>query len=341
MKLIRSLTKEACGLQLAHSQLGVNGRIPKATILTEEHIIALLEVGLVEVDVIIPNSDDICEDIVAERLVKSMFWKNCEAKRANGGRFNVFASCAGLVSFSRSDIESFNAVAEEITLATCLPSTPVERGTHIATLKIIPFYVPKWKFVAAEAVLKNVFLSIEPWQTGLKVGLIQTSNDTVPAKIQDKALKVQTERLSFYGIDGMSDSRVNHDLQQLTDCIRRAVNTDFDLLMILGASAICDRYDVIPSALKEAGGVITYFGMPVDPGNLLLLGQLQSTTIIGLPGCVRSPALNGLDLVLDRVIAGLPIEPSDIREMGVGGLLRGQQNRRVPIRNGTSFSQSA
>lgn len=44
--------------------------------------------------------------------------------------------------------------------------------------------------------------------------------------------------------------------------------------------------------------------------------------MIGLPGCARSPALNGADWVLERVICGLPVGAADIARMGVGGLLK-------------------
>jgi len=62
--------------------------------------------------------------------------------------------------------------------------------------------------------------------------------------------------------------------------------------------------------------------MPVDPGNLLFLGSLGTTPVIGLPGCVRSPALNGADWVMERLICGLPVTAADIAGMGVGGLLK-------------------
>ena len=75
-----------------------------------------------------------------------------------------------------------------------------------------------------------------------------------------------------------------------------------------------------------------YFGMPVDPGNLLLLGEVGRIKVIGLPGCSRSPAMNGLDLVLDRLMAGLRVSASDIQTMGVGGLLTGKHSRMVSNR---------
>ena len=91
--------------------------------------------------------------------------------------------------------------------------------------------------------------------------------------------------------------------------------------MIHGASAILDRRDVIPAAIEAAGGRIDHFGMPVDPGNLLLLGRVAGRPVLGLPGCARSPKINGFDWVLERLVAQLPVGAAEIMRMGSGGLL--------------------
>ena len=93
------------------------------------------------------------------------------------------------------------------------------------------------------------------------------------------------------------------------------------MLLIHGASAILDRRDVIPSAIERAGGRVDHFGMPVDPGNLLLLGHVGERVVLGLPGCARSPKVNGFDWVLERLVAGLPVGSAEIMRMGAGGLL--------------------
>src|SRR5206468_11563306 len=93
--------------------------------------------------------------------------------------------------------------------------------------------------------------------------------------------------------------------------------------LVFGASARTDRRDVIPAAIEQAGGTIEHFGMPVDPGNLLLTSKLGSADVIGLPGCARSPKTNGLDFVLWRLAAGLSVGSKEIAAMGVGGLLMG------------------
>ena len=44
--------------------------------------------------------------------------------------------------------------------------------------------------------------------------------------------------------------------------------------------------------------------------------------MVGLPGCARSPAVNGADWVLERLAAGIPVGDAEIAAMGVGGLLK-------------------
>ncbi len=74
--------------------------------------------------------------------------------------------------------------------------------------------------------------------------------------------------------------------------------------------------------MVEAGGEVVHLGMPVDPGNLLMLGRLDGVPAIGVPSCARSPKVNGFDWVLERVMAGLHVTAQDIMDMGAGGLLK-------------------
>jgi molybdenum cofactor cytidylyltransferase len=116
----------------------------------------------------------------------------------------------------------------------------------------------------------------------------------------------------------------------VAEAVRKAVAAGCTLVMVSGASATVDRRDVVPDGITRAGGRIIHFGMPVDPGNLLLLAQLDEVTVIDLPGCARSPNYNGLDLVLARLAAGLAVTAEDIMDMGVGGLLKEIPTRPLP-----------
>src|ERR1700736_4630015 len=61
--------------------------------------------------------------------------------------------------------------------------------------------------------------------------------------------------------------------------------------------------------------------MPVDPGNLLLIGSAGGVPVLGAPGCARSPVENGFDWVWMRLLAGLKVTRTELMSMGVGGLL--------------------
>ena len=54
-----------------------------------------------------------------------------------------------------------------------------------------------------------------------------------------------------------------------------------------------------------------------------------SRPVLGLPGCARSPKLNGFDWVLERLAAGIPVTRQDIMGMG-GGLLTEIPSRPQP-----------
>lgn len=123
----------------------------------------------------------------------------------------------------------------------------------------------------------------------------------------------------------------------MSAAIRAAVTEDrADLVVIFGASAIADRRDVIPAGIEAAGGSVAHLGMPVDPGNLLLVGAYGPVPVIGAPGCARSPKENGFDWVLHRLLAALPVTRADIVALGVGGLLMEIVSRPQPRSGGAA-----
>ena len=78
---------------------------------------------------------------------------------------------------------------------------------------------------------------------------------------------------------------------------------------------------MVPAAVEVIGGTIEHFGMPVDPGNLMLVAWARGQAVLGAPGCARSPKENGFDWILSRLLCGLRVGRRDITSLGVGGLL--------------------
>ena len=158
--------------------------------------------------------------------------------------------------------------------------------------------------------------------------MIQSRLPGIKESVLDSTLRVTKDRLNALGSTLISDTRCDHDNRSLSDALRRAVADAPELILVSGASAVVDRRDVIPSAIETIGGEILHFGMPVDPGNLMLIGKIGKIPVIGMPGCARSPKLNGFDWVLERLCANLDINPHEIMSMGTGGLLKDVPHRR-------------
>ena len=137
------------------------------------------------------------------------------------------------------------------------------------------------------------------------------------------------ERVQAFGSELGRVSIVDHNANAISLALN-AISPHHDLALVFGASAIVDRGDVVPKAIEQVGGRIVHFGMPVDPGNLLLLAQINDMPVVGVPTCARSPARNGFDIVLERLMADLPLTGKDIMAMGVGGLLTEIATRPSP-----------
>jgi molybdenum cofactor cytidylyltransferase len=226
-------------------------------------------------------------------------------------------------------VDALNRLDPGLTLATLPEYTPVEAGRMVATVKVIPFAVPERAVGEAQSQARNVVLSIAPWR-GMKVGLAATTLPGLKTSVMDKTRRVLEERLRAAGSELMDEVRVPHEAGNLSEALARLRAAGAELLIAFGASAVIDEEDVIPSAIRQAGGRIRHFGMPVDPGNLLLIGDLGGAPVLGAPGCARSPAENGFDWVLQRLLAGLEVTRQDITGMGVGGLLMEIVSRPQP-----------
>jgi molybdenum cofactor cytidylyltransferase len=254
---------------------------------------------------------------------------NIRLDEAGTGRCNLYAEKAGLLVVDRAAIDALNRLDPGLTVATLEEFRPVEAGRMVATVKIIPFAVPARAVEDAGRLAKAPALAVAPWRP-LKVGLAATTLPGLKPKIMDKTRRILEERLKPAGATLIDEARVPHEASDLAAALKELRDEGAELLIAFGASAITDAADVIPAAIEAAGGRVKHFGMPVDPGNLMLIGELDGRPVLGAPGCARSPAENGFDWVLNRLLAGIEVTPEAITGMGVGGLLMEIVSRPQP-----------
>ncbi len=322
---------EAVGAVLAHSLKVGDSTLRKGRVLSAEDVAVLAAAGRRSVIAARLEPGDVDENTAAAAVALSLAGSHVSNARPFTGRVNLFAEVSGLCAVDRARVDRLNMVDETITLATIAPYTVVAPKQMVATVKVIPFAVRRLSVDACvrEAASGGPLLAVLPFRAK-RVALIQTRLPGIKESILEKTVVATRERLVALGSTLDLEHRCEHRQADLAPHITATLAAGAELVLVAGASAIVDRRDVIPAAIEQAGGAIDHFGMPVDPGNLMLMGHVGAVPVLGLPGCARSPKVNGFDWVLQRLLAGLPAGPGEIMRMGVGGLLADIPTRPLP-----------
>ena len=320
---------EAEGAVLAHSLVLGRVRLKKGHVLGPEDLEQIRQGGIDTVIVARLEAGDIGEDAAAEALSRAFSVSGIRAANASTGRVNLHAKSAGLFRADKALVDAFNAIDPAITFACLADHTAVQAGEMVATIKIIPLAVSGNSLDRAKAAIAAPGLAhLRPFQP-VRAGLISTVLPSLKALVMDKTRGLLEARLALSGSSLVEESRVAHDADAVAGEIVRMASVH-EMIIVFGASAVTDPQDVIPAAIWKAGGHVERVGMPVDPGNLLVLGSVGAVPVIGAPGCARSPKENGFDWVLARIVAGDTPTSMDIAGMGVGGLLKEIPTRPQP-----------
>jgi molybdenum cofactor cytidylyltransferase len=318
------LTDEAACLDavLAHT-VRLDGRaVQKGARLDGPTIGALRAAGIERVTAARFEPGDVPEDDAAAALGAALATDGLQAGRPAGGRVNLIAGPHGFFRAEAGLVDALNGVDEALTLATLPDATPVQAGAKVATIKIIPFAVPCASLNRALALARlRPPVRLRAFRPRL-AGLVATQVRGLKESLVARAIEVTSRRVQALGGVMLSPRVTAHEMGSVAAALTALLAEGAELLLIAGASATVDRADEVPAGICAAGGVIEHFGMPVDPGNLLCFGRIGTVPALVLPGCARSPALNGIDFCLARLFADDDLSSACIAGMGVGGLLK-------------------
>lgn len=322
---------QALGTMLVHGQTLGGHRYRKGHVLDPDDIAQLKAAGVAEITVAIFEPDDVDENTAARRLADAAAGQGVRAGIEGTGRVNLFSEHNGLVTLDASAIDRINSIDEGITIATLRPLDRVENDQVVATVKIIPFAVSEENLSHAETAAREGVsaISVRPYKSR-KVALLQTELPGLKQSVADKTKDVIRQRIEAMGSVLSEVQMVSHTTSAIATELSRVVDSGAELVLVIGASATVDRQDEIPVAIVQAGGMIDHFGMPVDPGNLIVVAHIGDVPVLALPGSARSPRPGGNDLLLERIMADIPVDSAHIMSMGVGGLMKEIPSRPLP-----------
>ena len=323
---------DAEGAILAHTVRWESGSMRKGIRLGRREIARLRAAKVASVMAAREEFGDLHENAAAERMARAVApdpeRHGLRVGPARHGRVNLFATMPGVIRIRTSDVTNFNRVSEAAAISTLPDFDRVRPGRLVATVKVIPFAISEEIVERAEGTLscESPAMVVHPVRIRF-ADLLATRGEWTPESLAARGIDAVRGRLQSLGIPLASAREIPHAEEPLAKALSES---SAELLLVLGDTVTSDRGDVVPSAIRRAGGRVRRFGMPVDPGNLLLLAELGDRPLIVLPGCARSPKLNGADWVLERIACGINVEGRDFAAMGVGGLLHEISSRPSP-----------
>ncbi|MFL5806136.1 MAG: molybdopterin-binding protein [Roseiflexaceae bacterium] len=319
--------EQAIGHILRHNLSGPDGRkaFAKGHRIAAADLPRLSALGLEQLRVAVLEPGDVHEDEAARRLAAAVCGPGVLARPPAASRVNLLAAADGVVRVDMVALLQINEI-DGLTIAT-LPSHRLARARQrVATIKIIPFAVLEEDLARAEAIGREAraghrsVIALSPLRQ-LDVGVILVGSAAARTRIEAGVYPAIEARVVALGSRVLAVRYVESEEQVIAETIGELRAAGVHLLIVAGETSIMDRDDVTPQGIRLAGGRIEHYGAPVEPGNLLLLGYLDTLPVLGAPGCVRSRDVNIVDLLLPRLLAGEQITRRDIVELGHGGLL--------------------
>jgi molybdenum cofactor cytidylyltransferase len=304
--------------------------LKKGRTLTEADVKLLVDAGVSKIFAVQLEANDIPEDDAAQAVAGKVAGAGVSAQQPFTGRANIYAQQRGLVVVDNLRVNAINGVHESITLATLPNYSVVEKGQMVATIKIIPFAVERDNLNEVLAEIGSVPAIRVQAFAERRVGLVITKVAGSKKSLVEKSETAMRHRVKALGSDLAQVRQCDHSIEAVRNAVKELHALSCDPILLFGASAIVDRADVVPAGLSAAGGTVVHLGMPVDPGNLMMLGEIDGVPVLGVPSCARSPKVNGFDWVLERVMAGITLSAGDIMAMGAGGLLAEISSRPSP-----------
>ena len=240
-------TRSAAGAILAHSVKYAGGVFKKGRVLTEADVALLAAGGPRRVFAARLDGDDVPEDEAAAQVARAISGEGAIAHEAFTGRANIHAAGPGLALVDTDRVRALNRLDESLTLATLAPFAPVEGGQMLATVKIIPFAVPRTILAEALAIAgSRPLIGLKPL-AARRAGLIVTRLPQTKTSLIEKSREAMRVRLEAMGSKLGETEVVDHAVAAVAEAARKLARSGHDPILMFGASAIVDRGDVIPA----------------------------------------------------------------------------------------------
>ena len=318
MKKVR--VEDAIGMTICHDltamREGFKGAaFQRGHVITEEDIPMLLDIGKLQIYVYEPEIDEIHEEDAARRLAKLT---DLPGTCPSEGKIILSAPCSGMYRVDTELLHLVNEI-EDVTICTLPDHYPVEKGTNVASMRIVPLVTKEANIRKAEELCRDrQMMRVLPYRLK-KAGVIITGSEIYTGRIEDRFEPVVRRKLLRYPSEILGVTVCDDDILMIIEAAERFLEQGADLLIFAGGMSV-DPDDVTPDAIAQMGAQIISYGVPSQPGNMTLVAYDRDVAILGVPGAAISLPTTIFDVLLPQVFAGEKFTEEDLIRLGDGGL---------------------
>ena len=161
-------------------------------------------------------------------------------------------------------------------------------------------------------------MSIAPLRQA-KVGVLVTGTEVFQGLIEDRFAPIIRAKAEALGSMVVGEEFTPDDRLAIADGVKKLLDLGADLIVTTAGLSV-DPDDVTRKGLEDAGMTDALHGAPILPGAMTLIGRIGSVQVMGVPACALFFKTTSLDVLLPRLLAGVPITRRDLARIGEGGV---------------------
>lgn len=334
MAIISQVSVEnAVGMTFSHditqidTKKGYKGaRFKKGDIVKAEDIPVLKSMGKENLSLLQLEEGDVHEDNAARRLAERLSGEGTEKGTPEEGKVSLKALWNGLLVYDEESIHTINSDPDWI-VSTVANKIPVKKGETVAAMRIIPLVMKEEQIRRGEEA--SLPITIFPFAP-LKTALVTVGRELAEGRIRDTFAPKLAGKLASYGTTLMGQLIVGDEPEKIAEAIQSFIDDGAELVITTGGMSV-DPDDCTAGGIARAADTIVFKGVPVVPGAHLMLAVSGETKIVGAPACVVHDEWTSLDLLLNRLFAGLIPSAAETRRWGVGSLCRKCRDCNYPV----------
>ena len=318
--------EDAIGQPLLHDitaimEDGFKGvKFKRGHIIENSDIEALKNIGKDHIYVGELDADQVHEEDAVLEIKNLLANENIDVSDVSEGKINLTSKVDGLFVINRELLRKINTIGD-YTIACKKSYIKVNAGDKLAGVRIVPLWTEKTQLDQAKELLANEGPLFEVKEfKNLKVGCIITGDEVYYGRIKDAFKPVLREKLGHFESQVIDFVFLPDDEDKLVETYKKFKNTGADLVIFTGGMSV-DPDDITPRAIRKTGAEIIVQGIPMQPGNMLMVARDDNTYLMGVPGASIHSKVTSFDYFLPRVFAGLDLKKEDFIEMAEGGLL--------------------